>query len=134
MKVKAKLNNLKIAPRKVRLVADLIRGMNVNDAIYQLKYLNKKSAPYLRKLVESAIANAENDFHLKKDNLYISGITVDEGITLKRWMPRAFGRAATIRKRSSKVTLILEDKEIKKEVDVEKKENKKQIDSDKQAN
>ncbi|MFC1613051.1 50S ribosomal protein L22 [Patescibacteria group bacterium] len=113
MQVKAKLNNLRIAPRKVRLVADLIRGMEVNSAIFQLKNLNKKSASYLVTLVKSAISNAENNFNLKKNELFIKHITIDEDVTYKRWQPRAFGRSNQLRKRGSKVNIVLEDREAK---------------------
>lgn len=109
MEVKAKLNNLRIGPRKVRLVADLIRGMRAEDAVSQLKYLNKKSSSGLIKLIESAMANAENNSNLKKDKLYIKAIMVDEGLTIKRWQPKAFGRAGKIRKRGSKVSVVLDD-------------------------
>ncbi|MFH0856560.1 MAG: 50S ribosomal protein L22 [bacterium] len=111
MEVKAKLNNLRIGPRKVRLVADLIRGMNAHDAISQLKYLNKKSSVSMIKLIESAMANGENNVNLKRSDLYIKAITVDEGITIKRWMPKAFGRAGKIRKRGSIVNIVLEEKQ-----------------------
>lgn len=109
MEVKAKLNNLRIGPRKVRLVADLIRGMRAEDAVFQLKYLNKKSSSDLIKLIESAMANAANNLNLQKDKLYIKAIMVDEGLTIKRWQPKAFGRAGKIRKRGSKVCVVLDD-------------------------
>ncbi|MFH0853934.1 MAG: 50S ribosomal protein L22 [bacterium] len=109
MEIKAKLNNLRIGPRKVRLVADLIRGLDVESAIFQLKHLNKKASSPIIKLVESAISNAVN-FNLNKDKLFIKYITVDEDITYKRWMPKAFGRAGAIRKRGSKVKVILEER------------------------
>lgn len=119
MEVGAKLNNLRIGPRKVRLAADLIRGLNVDSAVFQLRNLNKKCASYLIVLIESAIANAENSFNLHRENLYIKKIIVNEGTTFKRWQPRAFGRAGAIRKRGSKINLVLEEKN----QDVLKKEN-----------
>lgn len=107
MEVKAQLNNLRISPKKVRLVIGLIRNLKVLEAQHQLQFLNKKSAEYILKLLNSAVANAEHNFNLKKDNLYIKEIRTDEGQKIKRWRPRAFGRAAPILKRSSLVSLIL---------------------------
>jgi large subunit ribosomal protein L22 len=109
MEVKASLNNLRVSPRKVRLLADLVRGLNVNKALNQLNFSNKRAKTPLMKLLNSAIANAEHTFNFKKDNLRIKTITVDEDKTLKRWMPRAYGRATTVRKRGSKVNVILEE-------------------------
>jgi large subunit ribosomal protein L22 len=110
MEVIAKLNNLRIAPRKVRLVANLIKGMDTQNAKGQLKFLIKKSSVPVGKLLDSAIANAKNNFSLDENNLYISKITVDEGQTLKRWLPRAFGKASPLMKRTSHITLVLSEK------------------------
>jgi len=107
MEVKAKAKHIKISPRKVRLVVDIVRGKNVGNALNQLKFTNKKAAGPIQKLIDSAIANAINDFELTKDNLFIKEIRVDEGATMKRWMPRARGRATPIRKRTSHITLVL---------------------------
>lgn len=107
MQVSAKLNNLKVSPRKVRLVVDVIRGMRVQKALDQLHFLNKKSTDPIAKLLNSAIANAEHNFELRKDNLLVKEIRVDEGITMKRSMPRARGRATVIRKRVSHVMITL---------------------------
>ena len=107
MEIKAKIKNLRIAPRKTRLVIDLIRGMEVARALSQLTALNKKASLPITKLLKSAIANAENTYELNADNLYIKTIKVDEGPTLKRWMPRAQGRATSIRKRSSHINIVL---------------------------
>jgi len=106
----AKLNYLRLAPRKVRLVANLIKGMRVKEARVQLKFCPKRASQPLLKLLNSAVANAEHNFQLKEDNLYISKITVDQGPSLKRWRPRAFGRAFPIMKRTSHITLVLEEK------------------------
>ncbi len=117
MKVDAKLNNLRIAPRKVRLVADLVRGCKVSEAESRLRFTIKRAASPLNKLLKSAVCNAEHNFDLKKDSLYISEIKVDEGPTLKRWRPRARGSANQIHKKTSHVTLVLEDftgEEVKK--------------------
>ncbi len=109
MEVKASLNNLRVSPRKARLLADLIRGLDVEKALNQLKFSNKRVKTPLMKLIDSAVANAEHNFGFKKDNLRIKTITVNEDKTLKRWMPRAYGRATTIRKRASKIQIILEE-------------------------
>jgi len=107
MEIKAKLSHLRMSPRKVRLVVDIVRTMPVDKALDQLQFINKKAAAPIAKLIKSGIANAENTYSLEKDNLYIKAITVDEGVTLKRWMPRAHGRATTIRKRASHINLVL---------------------------
>lgn len=108
IKVKAELNYLRIAPRKVRLVADLIRGKKVTEAESILDYTLKRAAKPLKKLLESAVANAEHNFHLNKDDLYISTLQVNEGPKLKRWRARARGRAVQIQKKTSHITLILQ--------------------------
>jgi len=130
MQSKAKLSHLRISPKKVRLVADLIRGIKVEQALIQLKHLNKAAAKPLIKLINSAIANAENNFELKKDNLMIKEIRVDQAGMLKRWMPRAHGRATTIRKKMSHVNIVLDEIEptVKKEKQTKKvdKKTKKQ--------
>ena len=107
MDVKAKLRFLRMSPKKVRLVIDVIRGMDAEEAQTQLQFVNKRAAKPVLKLLNSAIANALNNSKLKKENLYIKKITADDGPTLKRWKPRAFGRAAEIRKRSTHVTIVL---------------------------
>jgi len=93
MKVSAKLKNLRIAPRKVGLVAKLIRGLDVEDALNQLEVHIKKSSPYMKKLLKSAISNAENNFGIDKDNMYIADVVVGAGPMLKRFQPRAMGRS-----------------------------------------
>lgn len=110
MEIKAKARFIRISPRKVRLIIDLIRGMNVREALTQLKFLRKDAVLPVRKLIESAIANAEHNFKLKKENLYIKKITADEDPTLHRWQPRARGRATPIRKRTCHLTVILDEK------------------------
>lgn len=108
MPVIAKLRYLRIAPRKVRLVADLIRKKSVEEAQNILNFTQKRTALPLLKLLKSAIANARHNFGLEEPNLYISKITVDEGPKLKRWMPRARGQTSEIQKKTSHVTLILD--------------------------
>ncbi len=107
MEVKASLKHLRMSPQKVRLVVDLVRKLTVEDALNQLRFVNKLAAGPLSKLIKSGIANAENTYNLKRDNLYIKEIRSDAGVTLKRWMPRAHGRATTIRKRACHISLIL---------------------------
>ncbi len=109
MEVKAQLKYYRVAPRKVRLVTDVIRGIGVKSAIGQLKNLSKKSATDILKLLDSAIANATNNFSLDKDNLFIKKIFVNQGPALKRWMPRAHGRAGRILKFTSHITIILDE-------------------------
>jgi len=121
MKVKAKLNYLRIAPRKVRLVANLIRGKRVLEAQNILNFTVKRATLPLLKLLKSAINNARNNFGLEESNLYISEIMVDEGPKLKRWRPKARGQLSEIQKKTSHVTLVLEEIE-KKPKRVEKME------------
>ncbi|PIT88458.1 MAG: 50S ribosomal protein L22 [Candidatus Magasanikbacteria bacterium CG10_big_fil_rev_8_21_14_0_10_36_32] len=124
--VKAKLSFLRMGPRKVRLVADLMRGRKVSTAIDRLSLMNKKAARYLLKLLKSAVANAKNNFQLEVDNLRVKSITVDGGPVLKRWMPKAHGRATPIRERTSHINLVLiEEKVEAKKVKTKKVEAKK---------
>jgi large subunit ribosomal protein L22 len=102
----AKLNYLRIAPRKVRSVADLIRGLSVNNAEAQLLMVRRRSAQPLLKLLRSAVANAKNK-QLDADHLFIAEIRVDNGPMLKRMLPRARGSASPIQKKMSQVTLVL---------------------------
>ena len=108
MEIKAKLNYLRIAPRKVRLVADLIRNMDVKQAEIQLKFMPKRASVPLLKLLNSVIANAKNNFNLEKDVLYIKKITVDEGPPFKRWRAGSRGKANPILKRTSHINLVLD--------------------------
>lgn len=109
MEITAKLNYLRMAPRKVRLVASLIRGKTVLEAERQLKFSTKRAGTALFKLLASAIANASHNFSLQKENLKISKIVVDGGPPLKRIRPRAFGKAFPIRKRTSHITMVLSE-------------------------
>ncbi|HBO16962.1 MAG: 50S ribosomal protein L22 [Candidatus Moranbacteria bacterium GW2011_GWE2_35_2-] len=133
MKVNAKLKNLRVSPRKVRLTTELIKGMEVGDAIDQISANIKRANEPIIKLIKSAVASAENDFGLDASNLYISDIRVDAGITLKRWMPRAYGRATQILKRSSCVKLTLNEivegknRKSKQQIDKEKKAREKSV-------
>lgn len=109
MEITAQLKNLRISTRKVRLAANLLRGLTVSQAEKQLKFLVKRSALPLEKLLKSAVANAENGAHLAKENLYISKVLVDQGRTMKRWRARARGQAAEILKRTSHIKLVLSE-------------------------
>jgi len=110
MQYKFHLNNLRIAPRKVRQVVALIKGSPVEEAEIQLKFQSKRAALPILKLLKSGIASAINNFNLSPDNLYVANIFVDEGQTLKRFRPRAFGRAGAIHKKTSHITLVLEER------------------------
>jgi len=110
MQYKFHLNNLRIAPRKVRRVIALIKGLPVEEAEIQLKFQSKRSALPILKLLKSGVASAINNFSLSPDSLYVANIFVDEGQTLKRFRPRAFGRAGVIHKKTSHITLILGEK------------------------
>jgi large subunit ribosomal protein L22 len=103
----AKLNNLKLGPRKVRLVTDLIRGMRVPAAESQLMYMTKAAARPVLKLLRSAVANAIHNHGAIADTLVVKHTFVDGGAMQKRWSPRAMGRATPIRLRTSHITLIL---------------------------
>lgn len=109
MEVTAKVRYLQGSPQKVRLVADLIRGKDVQDAANVLYHTQKRAARDLEKLLRSAVANAENrDEPIDVDRLYVKEIFVDQGPSLKRFRPRAMGRATRILKRQSHVTLKLD--------------------------
>jgi large subunit ribosomal protein L22 len=107
MEVTAKAKYIRMSPRKVRAVADVIRGLNLSEAFDQLQFTQKHAVKPITKLLKSAMANADHNLEIKEDNLYIKAITVGEGPTLKRWKPRARGRATPIRKRTSHIELIL---------------------------
>jgi len=109
MQVTARLRHLHIAPRKVRLVADLIRGKNLERAQTILNFTTKKGAEPLYKLLKQAEANAKNNLQLDPSNLFVSKITVDEGPKYKRWEPRWRGQAYEIQKKTSHITLILDE-------------------------
>lgn len=110
MKITAQLNNLRISPRKVRLVAGLIKGKDAMVARQQLNFLTKRSSGPMAKLLESALQNAEHNFGLLKENLFIKDVVVNEGMKLKRFMPRAMGKAGSIQKKTSRITVVLEEK------------------------
>ena len=110
MEAKAVGRTLKLSTRKARLVADLVRDRRVVDALNILQFTNKKAAPIIKKVVESAIANATNNFGMDADNLYVSQIYIDEGPMMKRVSPRAMGRADIVKKQTSHVTVVVSEK------------------------
>lgn len=111
MEAKAVARHIRISPSKARRVIDLIRGKDVEEALTLLRFTPKGASPIVAKLVQSAVANAENNHDLDVDSLYVAHCYVDEGPTLKRIRPRARGMAARIRKRTSHITVILREKE-----------------------
>jgi len=108
MEVRARLRFGRIAPRKARLVADLIRGKGSEESLSILAFTKKGAAKMLTKLLKSAVANATQK-KIDVDRLYVKKITVDQGPMMKRFMPRAMGRATTIRKRTSHITIVLDE-------------------------
>ncbi len=115
-----------MAPRKVRLVIDTVRGLPVDEAETRLKFVRQAAGRPVLKLLQSAIANAEHNFKLDRSTLYVKTITADGGPTLKRFRARAMGRAATIRKRTTHINLVL-DERAAKPVKAAKKATKKAI-------
>ncbi|PJD90508.1 MAG: 50S ribosomal protein L22 [Legionella sp.] len=111
MEVTAKLRNATMSAQKARLVADMVRNVPVSRALNVLKFTSKKGAQLILKVLESAIANAENNNGVDIDELKVSSIYVDEAATLKRILPRAKGRANRISKRSCHITIIVSDEE-----------------------
>jgi len=110
MEVKAIAKYMRISPRKIRLLMREIRGKKVGEALNLLTFAPQKGAPILRKLINSAVANASQHPDTDVDNLFVKHIFADEGPTLKRFRPRAMGRATRIRKRSSHLTVILDER------------------------
>jgi large subunit ribosomal protein L22 len=107
MSATAKLRYVRIAPRKLRVIADLVRGQNVAKAINQLRFLNRSGSHEFFKLLVSAVANAEDRGTSDIDGLIVRKVTVDQGPTLRRWRPRAQGRATKIQKKTSHVIVEL---------------------------
>jgi large subunit ribosomal protein L22 len=109
MEITAKTRMIRISPRKVRLIVDLIKKKNINDASGMLMYMPQKASAILKKLLDSAVANAKQKKYVDIDNLYIKNVLVDGGPTMKRFLPRAMGRATKIRKRTSHITMVLDE-------------------------
>ncbi|NMM55384.1 MULTISPECIES: 50S ribosomal protein L22 [Paenibacillus] len=110
MQAKAHAKNVRIAPRKVKLVIDLIRGKQVGEAIAILRHTPKSASPVVEKLLNSAIANAEHNYQMDVNKLVIEQVYANEGPTLKRFRPRAMGRASRINKRTSHITIVVSEK------------------------
>ncbi len=110
METRAVAKFVRISPRKIRLVMDQVRGKQVGEALNMLSFAPQRGARILKKLVNSAIANAEQNTNVDVDSLYVMRVFADEGPTLKRWRPRAQGRATSIRKRTSHLTVVLNEK------------------------
>ena len=101
----------RISPRKVKIVADLIRGKDIDEALAIVKFTPKASSEIIEKLLKSALSNAENNHNMKHEKLYVAEIFANQGPTLKRIRPAAKGSAVRIRKRTSHITIVLKEKE-----------------------
>jgi large subunit ribosomal protein L22 len=110
MEVKASLNYARVGAQKARLVANLVRGKDVSEAIRILTFMNKKTGLMLKKLIESAVANADYKKTMDLDKLYVKTVFVGQGPVLKRWRPRAQGRAYGIRKKTSHINVVLDER------------------------
>jgi len=124
--MKAFLKNYRQSPRKVRLVGDLIKGKRVVDAETELRMLPKRASLPIKKLLDSAVANAKQN-GIEKENLMILNVTVNKGIVLKRFRPRARGSASRINKRNSHIEIILKERGIVLDMKKTKKEKKSPI-------
>ncbi|MFB5268954.1 50S ribosomal protein L22 [Paenibacillus enshidis] len=110
MEAKAHARSIRISARKVKLVIDLIRGKQVGEAVAILRHTPKAASPVVEKLLNSAIANAEHNYSMDVNNLVVSEVFVNQGPTMKRFRPRAMGRASRINKRTSHITLVVSEK------------------------
>ncbi len=109
MKVRAQAKYIRQSPQKVRVVLDTVRGLPVPEALQMLEFSERRAATPIRKVLQSAVANADNNFGFDADELVLAECYADEGPTLKRWRPRARGRASRINKRTSHITVVLSD-------------------------
>jgi large subunit ribosomal protein L22 len=109
METRATAKYIRVSPQKARLVVDLIRGKKIGDAQKILMFTNKYAAPVVRKVLNSAVANAKQNAYIDENILYVKEAFVDQGPSLKRWRARAQGRAASIRKRMSHITVVLSE-------------------------
>lgn len=124
--MKAYLKNYRMSPRKVRLVGDAVKGKNVAKADIELSFMPKKAARTIQTLIRSALQNAVNNNGMKTEDLIVKSVEVNQGVTLKRYRPRARGSASAINKRTSNISVILEEKKLAvKEVSSSKTETKK---------
>ncbi len=110
MEFKSGLNYSRVSAQKARLVVDMVRGKKVEDALNTIRFLNKKTAELLTKLINSAVSNASNQSNVNIDKLYIKEIYVNQGPVLKRFRPRAQGRAFGVRKKTSHINLVLDER------------------------
>ena len=110
MEAKAIAKTVRIAPRKARLVADLIRGKKVSEALITLEFTNKAASPLIKKVLNSAVANAVNNHSMNEETLYVKEIMINEGPTMKRFRPRAKGSASAILKRTSHINVVVAEK------------------------
>jgi len=110
MEVKASLKFARVGAQKARLVADVVRGKDVSEALKVLTFMNKKTAILLKKIIESAVANADQKKNMDLDKLYVKTVYVDQGPVLKRFRPRAQGRASGIRKKMSHINVVLDER------------------------
>lgn len=113
MEITAKAKFVRYSPRKVRLIIDAIRGLGVNEAERCLSVTRQWAAEPVMKLLKSAIANAEHNFKLSPENLFVKTITADSGPVYKRWTPKAFGRASRVRHRTAHLAIVLAEKEVR---------------------
>ena len=123
--VTATLKNYRQSARKVRAVVDEVRGKSANEAIAKLSFIPNRASLPVKKLIESAVANAKHNHNMDPDSLFIKTIVVNEGLTMKRWVPKARGTAHPIRKRTSQVVVTLDGVESKKKIKEEKKDKKR---------
>jgi large subunit ribosomal protein L22 len=112
MEAKAIAKFIRISPQKTMSVANLIRGKNVREALAILRYTPAKASTAIAKVLNSAIANAEHNYAMDKDSLYVSKVCIDQGPTLKRFKPRAQGRADLMRRKTSHITVVVSQKEV----------------------
>ncbi|MGE9276858.1 MAG: 50S ribosomal protein L22 [Candidatus Phytoplasma pruni] len=127
MNVKAIANQMSVAPRKTRLVVDLIRGKHVREAQAILMFTPKAASPIVSKLLKSAVANAVHNFSLKEEELYVKEIFVNEGLRLTRLLPRAKGKTDKIKKRTSHITIVVSSKTAEEKKTVKKQSVIQQI-------
>ncbi|MCL5058850.1 MAG: 50S ribosomal protein L22 [Actinobacteria bacterium] len=104
---------IRLSPRKAREVVDLIRGKDLKEALAILRYTTRRASAPIAKVVQSAAANAEHNYEMNKDSLYVAECYVDQGPIIKRFQPRAMGRADTLRRRTSHITVVLKEKPVK---------------------
>lgn len=127
MKVQARLNRYRRSAQKVREIFPVIKGLDASEALLQLEYSKRGDALDIKKLLESAVANATNNFKLNKADLFVENILAEEGKTMKRWRPRAYGRAAKILKRTCDIIITLEEKSAETKIVAKKEAGKKTV-------